>query len=110
MGLDIHFKAQSPIVCPHCGEIVDYKTTEEVNSGGRVWYNFLENIGYYVSDEEEMNGKFSKYGEDMVLSINQIKILRKFLKVQDIYEKRDIDCMALKALKGGQSIIVNADW
>lgn len=28
MGLDIRFKAQSPIVCPHCGEIVDYKTYE----------------------------------------------------------------------------------
>ncbi len=110
MELNIRFKTQSPIICPHCGEIVDYKTIEEVNSGGRVWYDFLEDIGYYVPDEKQSNETPGKYGEDMALSTDQIKTLRKFLKTHNIYEHRDIDCMALKALVDEQSMIVNADW
>ena len=110
MGLDIRFKTQSPIICPHCGETVDYKTIDEVNSGGRVWYDFLEDIGYYVPNEKQTSETPGKYSEDMVLSIGQIKILRKFLQTHDIYERSDIDCMALKALAYEQNIIVNADW
>lgn len=110
MGLDIRFKTQEPIICPHCGETVDYKTIDETNSGGRVWYEFLENIGYYVPDEKRTNETPGKYDEDMVLSIDQIKTLRKFLKTHDIYKHGDIDRMALKALVDKQSMIVNADW
>lgn len=110
MSLDIRFKTQTPIICPHCGEVASYETIDEVSSGGRVWYDFLEDIGYYVSDEKQANEVPSKYGEDMILSIGQIKTLRKFLKTHDIYEYRDIDCMALKALIDEQKLIVNADW
>lgn len=110
MGLDIRFKTQSPIICPHCGEIVDYETLDKVTSSGRVWYDFLEDINYYVPDEKQTSETSGKYSEDMVLSIDQINTLREFLKTHNIYEHRDIDCMALKALVDKQSMIVNADW
>lgn len=110
MGLDIRFKTQSPIICQHCGKIVDYETLDKVNSSGRVWYDFLEDINYYVPNEKQTSETPGKYSEDMMLSIDQINTLREFLKTHDIYEHRDIDCMALKALVGKQSMIVNADW
>lgn len=110
MGLDIRFKTQKPVICPHCGEVVSYETIDEVNSGGRVWYDFLEDIGYYVPSEKQTNETPGKYSEDMKLSTNQIKILRKFLKMHDIYEHRSIDCMALRSLVDKQNMIVNADW
>ena len=110
MGLDICFKTQSPIICPHCGKTTGYETTDEVNSDGRVWYDFLEDIDYYVPDEEQTNEKPGKYSEDMVLSIDQINTLRKFLKTHDIYEHRDIDYMTLEALAYKQNMVVNADW
>ena len=110
MGLDIRFKMQKPIVCPHCGEIVDYQTVDEVNSDGRIWYEFLEDIGYYVPNEKQTDETPGKYSEDMVLSIDQIKTLRNFLKTHDIYECKYVDCMALKALVDEQNMVVNADW
>ena len=48
MGLDITIKRRKAIRCPKCNEVVLEQDVDEVDSGGRVWYDILESFGYYV--------------------------------------------------------------
>ena len=51
MSLDITIKERKEFRCPDCGRLV---TTQDVGaecSGGRVWYNFLESVWYYIKNE-----------------------------------------------------------
>ena len=48
MSLDITFTRRKKIVCPKCGEVVGHNDLDTVDSGGRLWFPFLEQIGYYV--------------------------------------------------------------
>ena len=53
MGLDITIKEQKEFRCPECGRLV---TTLDINaecSHGRVWYDFLHGVGYYVEDDNQ---------------------------------------------------------
>lgn len=48
MGLDITFTQRKKNVCPHCGKITGQTDVNAAPSGGRVWYPFLESIGYFL--------------------------------------------------------------
>ena len=48
MGLDITVMERKDVRCPHCGEVVNTVDIASTDSGGRAWYEFLENIGYCV--------------------------------------------------------------
>ena len=52
MSLDITIKERKEFRCPDCGRLVTTKDIDEECSGGRLWYNFLELIGYYVPYEK----------------------------------------------------------
>ena len=48
MSLDITIKERKEFRCPDCGRLV---TTQDIGaeySGGRVWYDFLQVVGYYA--------------------------------------------------------------
>ena len=110
MSLDITVKVQQPIICSHCGEIVDYKTIEEIDSGGRVWYDYLESIGYYVPYEKWKNGEKDKYGENMILSETQIELMKKYIQNHNIYYGNAIFNAVSEAQINGDSVVINADW
>ena len=48
MGLDIVVMERKDVRCPHCGEVINTVDIASTDSGGRAWYEFLENIGYCV--------------------------------------------------------------
>ena len=66
MSLSITFTQRERIVCPKCGEIAGYRDVKDENSGGRVWYDLLEKLGYYVPHADD-----DWYGKDMVLTNEQ---------------------------------------
>ena len=106
MGLDIRFTQRHKIICPHCGTIVDHKDFEEVDSSGRVWYQFLESIGYYVPGAEHDEW----YGKDMVLTDEQAKKLYQFVSMNDTYNDGEIKRIIAVTLLEEDAIVVNADW
>ena len=52
MGLDIAIKERKEFRCPECGRLVTTLDIGQECSNGRVWYDFLEPIGYYVPHEK----------------------------------------------------------
>lgn len=46
MGLDITVMERKDVRCPHCGEVVNTVEVDGTNSGGSLWYDFLERLGY----------------------------------------------------------------
>ena len=106
MGLDIRFTQRKKNFCPHCGKYVDSRDVEELNSGGRVWYEFLESIGYYVPKAEHDEW----YGKDMVLTKEQALEAYKFAHIHDSYNGNEIIRLIAVALLEDDDIVVNADW
>ena len=51
MSLDITIKERKEFYCPDCGRLVMVQDIGEEYSGGRIWYDLLEPIGYYVTYE-----------------------------------------------------------
>ena len=110
MGLDITIKIQSPTICPHCGEVVDWETIKEIDSNGRVWYDYLESVGYYVPYEKRMNGVKDKYGQDVVLTNEQAERLEEYVKTHDMYYKYTIWAAIKTAQAYDSRIVINANW
>lgn len=106
MGLDIRFTQRKKNLCPHCGKFVNYTDVEEVESGGRVWYELLEIIGYYDPKSEHDDW----YGKDMVLTEEQAKKVYKFIHIQDAYNCNEIIRLIAVALVEEDDIVINADW
>ena len=109
MGLDITIKEQKEFRCPECGRLV---TTLDINaecSHGRVWYDFLQGVGYYVEDDNQTEEK-DWYGEDMILTEKQAKQLADFVSDNKPYNARDIECLVTRALLRGNKVVINADW
>ncbi len=52
MGLDITVMERRDVRCPHCGEVINTVDVASTDSGGRLWYDFLEKLGYYVPYEK----------------------------------------------------------
>ena len=109
MGLDITIKEQKEFRCPECGRLV---TTLNINaecSHGRVWYDFLQGVGYYVEDDNQTEEK-DWYGEDMILTEKQAKQLADFVSDNQPYNARDVECLIAMALMHGNKVVINADW
>lgn len=109
MSLDITIKERKEFHCPDCGWLVTTQDIGEELSGGRVWYNFLEPIGYYVPWEKRTEEN-DWYGKDMVLTEEQAKQLAQFVSdYQPIYY-HDIEVLVERALRRGSKVVINADW
>ena len=109
MSLDITIKERKEFHCPDCGRLV---TTQDIGaecSGGRVWYGFLESVGYYVPYEArtEENDWYSK---DMELSDEQTKQLVDFVSSCQPTEYKAIERLVARALLHGNKVVINADW
>lgn len=110
MSLDINFKVEEAIRCQHCGEIVEWRTVSCTESGGKLWYAFLEDIGYYTdTDDDEERIKW--YGKDMVLTDEQVKNLAIFARKNRPYNYLDVIGMAGTHIAIENSrVVVNANW
>ena len=106
MSLDITIKERKEFRCPDCGRLV---TTQDIGaecSSGRVWYDFLESVGYYVEGDNPTDW----YGEDMVLTEERAKQLADFVSDNKPYNARDVECLVARALLHGNKVVINADW
>lgn len=113
MGLDIRIYQMSPVCCPHCGELVTYKTVDAVDGSGSVWYEFLASIGYYKPYVKGQPYSQPMYGKDLKLSNEQVSKLFKFVNrpdFDDLWQMGNISRMIESARIDGDKIIINADW
>ena len=109
MSLDITIKERKEFRCPECGRLVTTQDIDAEGSSGRVWYDFIEPIGYYVPYEKRTEEN-DWYGEDMVLTEEQAKQLVAFVSDNQPYNARDIECLVARALLHGNKVVINADW
>ena len=109
MGFDITIKERKEFRCPECGRLVASIDIREEESSGRVWYDFLEPIGYYVPYERRTK-KNDWYGKDMELTEEQIKQLVDFISDSQPYNARDVECLVARALLHGNKVVINANW
>ena len=106
MSLDITIKERKEFRCPDCGRLVTTQNIGAECSGGKVWYDFLERVGYYSEDGEQ----FDWYGEDMVLTEEQEKQLADFVSDNQPYNARNIECLVARSFMRGSKVVINADW
>lgn len=109
MSLDIIIKELKEFRCPDCGQLVTTQNIDAECSSGRVWYDFLERVGYYVPYEKRAEEN-DWYGEDMVLTEAQAKQLADFVSDNKPYNARDVKCLVARALLHGNKVVINADW
>ena len=109
MSLDITIKERKEFHCPDCGRLVTILDIEEEHSGGRVWYDFLEPIGYYVPYEKRTEEN-DWYGKDMVLTEEQTKQLYDFVSDNNPYQAGSVEHLVATALMHGNKVVINADW
>ena len=109
MGVDITIKERKEFRCPDCGRLVIEQDICEEWSSGRVWYDFLESIGYYVPYEKRTDEN-DWYGKDMELTEEQAKQLADFVSDNQTYDARDVECLVARALMRGNKVVINADW
>ena len=109
MGLDIIIKELKEFRCPDCGQLVTTQNIDAECSSGRVWYDFLESVGYYVP-YEKLTEENDWYGEDMVLTEAQAKQLADFVSDNKPYNARDVKCLVARALLHGNKVGINAEW
>ena len=108
MSLDITIKERKEFRCPDCGRLVTTQDIDAECSGGRVWYDFLESVGYYDPHVEPEYDAW--YGEDMVLTEEQAKQLADFVSDNQPYNARDVECLVARSLMRGNKVVINADW
>lgn len=109
MGLSITISQRGATTCPECGAICGYKEYDAVNSGGRVWYDFLESVGYYVPYDQR-SSENDWYGEDMKLTKEQVDELYQFVKNNEVFHESYIISLISIAKYEGHDVIINADW
>ena len=109
MGLNITIKERKEFRCPDCGRLVTTQNVYVECSSGRVWYDFLESIGYYAQGDN-LTEKNDWYGEDMILTKEQAKQLADFVSENKPYNAHDIECLVASALLHGNKVVINADW
>ena len=105
MSLDITIKERKEFHCPDCGCLVTTQDVDADYSGGRVWYDFLESVGYYVPYVEN-----DWYGKDMELTEDQVRRLDEFVIAHKPTSYSAIDKMIARALLHGNKVVINADW
>ena len=109
MGVDITIKERKELRCQYCGRLVIEQDICEEWSSGRVWYDFLEQIGYYVPYEKRTDEN-DWYGKDMVLTEEQAIQLADFASNNQLYDHMAIECLVARALMRGNKVVINADW
>ena len=109
MGLDVSIIRRKDLVCPKCGEVVSTISMDDVGSGGRVWYPFLESIGYYVPYDKRTKEN-DWYGKDMKLTEEQASELYEFVKKNNPIYANEIMALIALARMEKQDVIINADW
>ena len=109
MSFDIIITERKESRCPDCEWLVMTQDIGEVCSVGRVWYNFLEPIGYYVPYEKRTEEN-DWYGLDMVLSEEQAQQLIRFVLDYQPTEYDKIEHLVERALVRGNKVVINADW
>lgn len=113
MGLDIRIYQRKPVYCPHCGELVTYKTVDAVDGSGSAWYEFLESVGYYRPYVKDQPYAQDMYAKDMILSDEQVAELYKFAdktELKDWYYITEVKDLIENARIDGDKIVINADW
>ena len=109
MGLSVYVTRAKDLICPKCGEVVGTISVDDVDSGGRVWYPFLEEIGYYVPYDKRTEEN-DWYGKDMRLTKQQTDKLYKFVKKNRPLYFDEIMSLVASAQLEGQDVVINADW
>ena len=109
MSLDITIKERKEFHCPDCGRLVTTQDIDAEDSGGRIWYDFLESVGYYVPYENR-NDENDWYGKDMVLTEEQAKRLADFVSEYQPYKAQYVECLVARSLMRGNKVVINADW
>ena len=109
MSLDITIKERKEFRCPDCGRLVTTQDIDAEDSGGRVWYDFLQVVGYYAEGDNPTEEN-DWYGKDMVLTEAQTKQLADFVSDNQPYNARDVECLVARALLHGNKVVINADW
>ena len=109
MSLDITIKERKEFYCPDCGRLVTTQDISEEWSGGRVWYDFLESVGYYIPYEKQTKEN-DWYGKDMVLTEEQAKQLADFVSVNCLYIYWGVESLVAKTLMHGNKVVINANW
>lgn len=95
--------------CPHCGEVINTVEVDGTDSGGSLWYDFLEKLGYYVPYEKRTE-KNDWYGKDMVLDNEQAKQLVDYAVKKEVYNWDGVERVVAEALAHGNKVVINADW
>ena len=108
MSLDITIKERKEFRCPDCGKMVTTSDIDAECSSGRVWYDFLQGVGYYAPYGEPADDDW--YATDMVLTEEQAKQLADFVSDNQPYNARDVECLVARALMRGNRVVINADW
>ena len=109
MSLDITIKERKDFRCPDCGRLVTTQDIDAECSSGRVWYDFLQGVGYYVEDDN-LTEEEDWYGKDMVLNEEQAKQLAQFVSDYQPTDYDDIEVLVARALLHGNKVVINADW
>ena len=109
MSLDITIKERKEFRCPDCGRLVTTKDIGAECSSGRVWYDFLESVGYYV-ECDNLTEENDWYGKDMVLTEEQEKQLADFVSDNLPYQWVAINNLIASAMLHGNKVVINADW
>ena len=109
MGLDITVMERKAVRCPHCGEVVNTVDVASTDSSGRLWYDFLERLGYYVPYEKRTE-KNNWYGKDMVLDNEQAKQLVDYAVKKEVYNWDGVESVVAEALAHGNKVDITADW
>lgn len=109
MGLDITVMERKDVHCPHCGEVINTEDIASIDSDGRLWYDFLEKLGYYVPYEKRTKEN-DWYGKDMVLDNEQAKQLADYAVKKEVYNWDNVERVVAAALMHGNKVVINANW
>ena len=109
MSLDITIKERREFRCPECGRLVTTQDIGAEDSCGREWYNFLEQIEYYVPCGKRTEEN-DWYGKDMVLTEEQAKQLADFVSDNQPYNYMDVEGLVARALLHGNKVVINSSW
>lgn len=109
MGLDITVMERKAVRCPRCGEVITTVDVVSIGSGGRLWYDFLEKLGYYVPYEKRTKEN-DWCGKDMVLNNEQAKQLADYAVKKEVYNWDGVEWIVTEALAHGNKVVINADW
>lgn len=110
MGLDITISRAGEVRCPKCGEVVKEEVVDSASSGGRMWYDFLEKVGYYVPYEKR-TPENDWYGKDMILTDEQAKELYEYAKKNEgCFGVGAVADLVANAICSGEKVVINADW